>query len=291
MATLVVNEQINFAQQRDTGFSRDRLIYHSMTGDLAKNFTALKKELMESGTAVSISKTYSPITQMWSNTPGVQWQGKDPDLQIIFDRYAADEHIVTTAGLNLIAGRDLDLLKFPSDSSAAIINASAAKVMKFKNPIGEHFTDNEKEWVIVGVVKDFVARSPFQKVSPMVILGAGNNYFYTAHLKLSDAVPLTQALEKTEKSFKKFNPEYPFEYHFADVEYEKKFHDEKQTQKLSAVSGSLAIFISCLGILGLSIHIANKRVKEIGIRKVFGASIASVLVLLSKEPVKLICIS
>lgn len=291
IATLVVNEQINFTQHRETGFSRDRLIYHSMTGDLAKNFKALKKELLESGAAISISKTYSPITQMWSNTPGVQWQGKDPNLQIIFDRYAADEHLVTTAGLKLMAGRDLDLLKFPSDSSAAIINESAAKAMKFKNPIGEYFRDNEKEWVIVGVVKDFVARSPFHKISPMVILGAGNNYFYTVHLKLTDAVPIAQALETAEKSFKKYNPEYPFEYHFADVEYEKKFHDEKQTQQLSALSGSLAIFISCLGILGLSIHIANKRVKEIGIRKVFGASVSSVLVLLSKEPLRLICIS
>lgn len=291
IGTLVVNEQINFAQRRETGFSKDRLIYHSISGDLAKNFIPLKKELLESGTAISISKTFSPITQLWSNTPGIQWQGKDPNLQIIFDRYAADEHIVATAGLNLIAGRDLDLLKFPSDSTAAIINESAANVMKFENPVGEHFIDDGKEWLIVGVVKDFVARSPFQKVAPMVILGAAKNYFYTVHLKLTDAVPLAQALEKTEKSFKKYNPDYPFEYHFADVEYEKKFNDEKKTQRLSALSGSLAIFISCLGILGLSIHIAHKRMKEIGIRKVLGASTASVLVLLSKEPVRLICIS
>ena len=163
--------------------------------------------------------------------------------------------------------------------------------MQFNNPLGEHFMDNGKEWVIVGVVRDFVARSPFQKVSPMVILGAGNNYFYTVHLKLTDAVPLSQALNETEKSFKKYNPDFPFEYHFADVEYEKKFHDAKLTQKLSLLAASLAILISCLGILGLSIHIANKRVKEIGIRKVFGASIGGVLILLSKEPVKLICIS
>ena len=291
IGTLVVNEQINFAQQRETGFSKERLVYHSMSGDLERNFTALKKELLETGAAVSISKAYSPITQMWSNTPGIQWQGKDPGLQVIFDRYGADEHIVTTAGLNLVAGRDLDLTKFPSDSSSAIINESAASRMRFENPIGEHFIDDGRKWEIVGVVKDFVARSPFQKISPMVILGAGKNYFYTVHFKLSDAIPLAAALDRTEKCFKKYNPEFPFEYHFADVEYERKFHNEKQTQKLSALSGSLAILISCLGILGLSIHIANKRVKEVGIRKVFGASITSVLVLLSIEPVKLIFIS
>jgi putative ABC transport system permease protein len=125
----------------------------------------------------------------------------------------------------------------------------------------------------------------------MVILGAGNSYFYSVHIKLSNAIPLTQAIALTENSFKKYNPDFPFEHHFADVEYERKFYDEKQTQKLAGLSGSLAILISCLGILGLSIHIANKRVKEVGIRKVFGASIASVLVLLSKEPMKLICIS
>lgn len=291
IATLVVNQQIEFAQHRESGFSKDKLIYHSMTGDLERNFTALKKELLETGAAASISKTYSPITQMWSNTPGIQWQGKDPNLTVVFDRYAADEHIVATAGLNLVAGRDLDVTRFPWDSSSAIINESAANVMGFKNPIGEQFIDGGKKWAIIGVVEDFVARSPFHKISPMVILGAGNSYFYSVHVRLSNAIPLTQAIALTEKSFKKYNPDFPFEHHFADVEYERKFHDEKQTQKLAGVSGSLAILISCLGILGLSIHIANKRVKEIGIRKVFGASIATVLVLLSKEPVKLICIS
>ncbi len=291
IATLVVKEQIDFAQQRETGFSKDRLIYHAMTGDLERNFAVIKKELLATGAAVSVSKTYSPITQMWSNTAGIQWLGKDPNLQIVFDRYGADENVVATAGLQVVAGRDLDLVKFPSDSSAAIINESAATIMGFKNPIGEQFDDSGKKWVIVGVVRDFVARSPFHKISPMVILGAGNGNFYAVHVTLSNAIELNKALEVTEKIFKKYNPDFPFEHHFADLEYERKFHDEKQTQKLAGLSGSLAILISCLGVLGLSIHIANKRVKEVGIRKVFGASIGSVLVLLSKEPVKLILIS
>jgi hypothetical protein len=209
----------------------------------------------------------------------------------LFDRYSADENIVVTAGLKLIAGRDLDLSKYPSDSASALINVSAASLMKFKNPIGEYFVDDGKKWRIVGVVENFVGRSPFQSVSPMVILGAKSYYFYTMHLKLSDKLPLDEALGRTENLFKKYNPDYPFEYHFVDVEYERKFSDERKTQRLAAMSGSLAIFISCLGVLGLSIHMSHKRVKEIGIRKIFGASTARVLLLLSNEPVKLIVIS
>ncbi|MDQ2658042.1 MAG: ABC transporter permease, partial [Bacteroidota bacterium] len=179
MATLVVRNQINFAQQRETGFLKDNLIYHTLNADLTRNYTAFRDELLRSGLATSISKTFSPITEQWSATHYLEWQGKDPGNQIIFDRYSTDEDLVATAGLELVAGRDLDLSQFPSDSSSALINETAARVMNFGDPVGESFKDSGKEWKIVGVFKDFIARSPYQKVAPMVIEGARTGWFYT----------------------------------------------------------------------------------------------------------------
>lgn len=290
-ATLVIQEQINFVQKRETGYSKDNLIYHSINRDIKKNYTSYRDELISMGVATSVSKTYSPITQQWSNTWGIGWQGKDPNSKVIFDRYSVDEDFATTAGLQIVAGRDLDLSEFPSDSSGALINESAAKTMSFKNPIGEHFSDNGRQWRIAGVFKDFVARSPYSPTGPMVILGSRLDDFNFIHVKLNDHIPSNEALVKAEDIFKKYSPEYPFEFHFVDVEYGKKFNEEIKTKKLASVFGTMSVFISCLGILGLSIHMAQKRVREIGIRKVFGASVMNVIALLSREPVKLILIA
>ncbi len=290
-AALVVQEQINSVQKRETGYSRDNLIYHSISGDIEKNYIAYRDELINSRIAVSMSKTAWPITEQWSNTTGIEWQGKDPNSKIVFNRYSVDEDFVTTAGLQIIVGRDLDLSKYPSDSSAALINESAATIMGFANPIGEHFKDNSKEWRIAGVFKDFVSRSPYNRIAPMVVDGSKLGMLNFIHIRLSNDVPLDEALNNVGRIFKKYNPEYPFEYHFVDVEYGKKFNEEIKIRKIASVFGTMAVIISSLGIFGLSIYVAQKRIKEIGIRKVFGASVLNVITLLSKEPVKLILIA
>lgn len=291
IATIVVKRQIDFAQSRETGYSHENLIYHSLNGDLANSYDSYKRELIESGVAVSLTRTLSPMTEQWSNSDGFQWAGKDPGERILFDRYSADEDLIKTAGLQLIAGRDLDLDRFPSDSAAALINESAAKVMKFRDPVGETFRDDDMDWLIVGVFKDFVARSPFDPVAPMVVEGMRRDWNSIVHIKLNKDLSTGEALARAQRIFKKYAPEYPFEYHFTDVEYERKFNDEKRIQKLSTTSAALAIFISCLGVIGVSIHVARKRVKEIGVRKVLGASVTNIVLLLSSEPLKLIAIS
>ncbi|HEX8038506.1 MAG TPA: ABC transporter permease [Chryseosolibacter sp.] len=291
IATLVVKQQIDHAQGRETGYLQEGLIYHNLNGDLNRNYKSYKEELIASGIAVSVSRTFSPITEQWSNTDGLEWEGRDPAARILFDRYSADEDLVRTAGLQLIAGRDMDVSAFPSDSTAALINESAAKVMKFKDPVGHTFRDGDTEWHIVGVFKDFVARSPYQPVAPMVIKGARRDWSSIVHIRLSKNLATREAIARAGKVFARYSPDYPFEYHFADVEYERKFNDEKRVRNLATASGTLAIFISSLGVFGLSIHMARKRVKEIGIRKVLGASVTDIVLLLTSEPVRLIAIS
>jgi ABC-type antimicrobial peptide transport system permease subunit len=289
IATLVVQDQIEYAQNRDAGYAQENMVYQYITGDLEKNYQAYKNELLQAGIAVSVTKTSSPITEVWSNSWEFGWNGKDPQSKIVVDRFYTDEDIVTTAGLTLVAGRDMDLDKYPTDSTAVLLNEAAVKVMGFKNPIGELITDSGTEWHVVGVVKDFLLRSPFQKVKPMVLQGS-KGWFSVIHMRLNSNRPLRENVAALEKLHAKYNPVYPFGYEFVDDEYKSKFVDQEKTQTITTIFTSLAIFISCLGLLGLSTYIIESRVKEIGIRKILGASITNIAQLLSKDSMRMIII-
>jgi putative ABC transport system permease protein len=169
ISTLVVVQQIRFAQDRDTGYDRGQLVYHFATGDLNKNYAMVKNELLQSGIATMVNRSNSPLTEVWSDTWDIGWQGKSPFDKTDFYRFAADENLVSLAGLRLVQGRDMDLSKFPTDSSAVLLNESAAKSMRFKNPIGQLITDDGKTYHVIGVVKDFILTSPFDPVAPMII--------------------------------------------------------------------------------------------------------------------------
>ena len=290
VATIIVRQQIDFAQTRNNGYQKDHLIYHGITDDITKNYALLKEELVASGAALSVTKTSAPLTEGWSNSWGFEWAGKDPNDKTIFDRFCADDAITATAGLKLVSGRDFNLKEFPTDSGAVLLNESAVKKMNLKNPIGEIVKDNGRDWHVVGVVKDFVLHSPFESTEPMVIEGA-HGYFNIIHIKLNGTTDLAQNLKKTEAIFRKHNPAYPFEYKFIDEEYAKKFDDQKQTATLAGLFAGLTIFISCLGLFGLAAYMAQNRIKEIGVRKVLGASVANIATLLSKDFLKLVMIA
>ena len=291
VSTIIVTQQMKFAQARSTGYERGQLVYHFITGDLDKNFTMVKNELLKSGAAVSVTKTSSPLTEEWSDTWGISWQGKAANDKTDFDRFSADEGLVKTAGLKIVQGRDMDLTNFPSDSLAIILNESAAKAMNFKNPIGQILRDNDKEWHVIGVIKDFVLRSPYEPTKPMFIAGVKSGFINVINIKLNAANSTPQNMKTVEKIFKSYNPKYPFEYHFVDEQYAKKFDDTKRTATLIGVFAGLTIFISCLGLFGLAAYMAENRVKEIGVRKVLGASVLSITTLLSKEFLVLVIVS
>ena len=193
-------------------------------------------------------------------------------------------------GLQLLEGRDLDLQQYPTDSTAMILNESAVALMGFDDPLGQVVRDNGIEWHIVGVVEDFVYNSPFQKIEPMVIEGA-KGWFEMVHIKFNKDKTIASNLASTEEIFKKYNPNYPFNYEFVDADYAQKFISEQRIEKLASLFTLLTILISCLGLFGLASYMAQNRIKEIGVRKVLGASVNGITALLSKDFLKLVCIS
>ena len=289
-ASIIVKQQLKKVQDRQSGYAKNNLIYTMLEGDMEKNYPLIKQELLASGVAASVTKTGSPITQTWSNSWGFQWKGKEEDNKILVHRLPADDAVVKTFGLELIEGRDFDLKNFPTDSTAAIINESAVALMGFENPIGQIVKDNGIDWHVIGVTKDFIMNSPFHKVEPMVIEGA-KAWFNVIHVKFNDAIDTAEGIASVEAVFQKHNPEYPFNYEFVDQAYATKFRDEQQTGTLVNLFTLLTIFISCLGLFGLASYMAESRIKEIGIRKVLGASVATITTLLSKDFLKLVSVS
>lgn len=290
IGTLIAKKQINSAQNRDLGYAKNNLIYTLMEGDIEKNYTSIKEQLLSSGLVTSISKTMSPITQNWSNSWSMEWKGKNTEDKTLIYRFSADEAVVKTMGLELIAGRDMDLKKYPTDSTALILNEAAIAHMGFKNPIGQIVKDNGTDWKVIGVVKDFVYQSPFQKIEPLMIGGA-KYWSQVIHIKFKDDKNMSKNLAMAERIFNTFNPEYPFEYEFIDQEYARNFEDQQRTGTLASLFSLLTIIISCLGLFGLASYMAANRIKEIGVRKVLGASVTDITALLSKSFLKLVLIA
>lgn len=290
ICTIIVKQQIDHARDRESGYNKSDLIYHFITGDISKNYELIRQELLSSGTAVSVCKTSSPLTESYSDTWGFEWEGKALNDKTDFYRFCANEGLVATAGLQLVKGRDFNLKEYPTDSTAMLLNESAVKVMHFKQPIGQLIKDDNITWHVVGVIKDFIMESPYYPTSPMVVEGS-KGWFSTLNIKLNAKNPTAQNLKKAEAIFKRYNPEYPFEYYFVDEDYARKFEDEKRTGTLTALFAGLTIFISCLGLFGLATYTAENRIKEIGVRKVLGASVTGIATLLSKDFLKLVLVS
>jgi putative ABC transport system permease protein len=292
IGTLVVVQQIRFAQNRHTGYDRSHLVYHFTTGDLTQKYPLVKNELLRSGITTMVNRTSWPLTEIWSDTWDIGWQGKSTFDKTDFMRFATDEQLVKTAGLKLLEGRDMDLSLYPTDSTAALLNETAVKDMRFKQSLGQLITDNGKTYHVIGVIQDFIIQSPFSPVSPMVVEGsAANTGLNVINVKLAEGGNTQDQLLKMEQILRKYNPDYPFEYHFVDEQYAKKFEDTRRTATLSALFAGLTILISCLGLFGLASFIAVQRTKEIGVRKVLGASVLNVWKLLSKDFVVLVLIS
>ena len=277
VSVFVVQRQINYVQNRDTGYDKENLVYQYFTGTLRKNYESYKNELLQLGAAESITKTSTPITNRWSNTDGIEWEGKDPNDKTLFERIYEDSHFATTVGLTVIRGRDMDLEKFPTDSTAAVLNEAAVKAMGFTDPIGQVIKDNGTEWHVIGVVKDFILTSPFNKVEPVILFGCKQSWpFSVAHIKLNSAKSTQENIQIMADLAKKYNPDYPFEYEFVDTAYARKFANLEATRMITVLASVLTIVIAGLGLLGLSTYLVEVRVKEIGIRKVMGASVFSI---------------
>jgi ABC-type antimicrobial peptide transport system permease subunit len=289
-STMIIYSQIRYAQNRVSGYNKDQLIYTRFTGDISKNYELIKHDLLNSGTAIAVTRTGSAITSEWIQTTGVNWQGKDISEKTMFDLHLIEADWTKTTGTTVIEGRDIDIYTYPTDIEAVLLNQAAVKIMNCEHPIGEIITLNNRDLHVIGVLEDFILGSPYDPVTPMIIRG-GKTGFGVMHIKLNGHNRMAENLAQVEQVLKRYNPEFPVEYQFVDDEYALKFQDEQKLGTLLTGFAGLTIFISCIGLFALVAYMAESRKKEIGIRKVFGASVYDITSLLTKEFLVLVFIS
>lgn len=290
IGTIIVFRQIQHAKNRPVGYTREGLITVSMnTPEIRGHYEALRNDLLQTGVLENMAESNSPTTGIWSNQIGFEWKGKDPNTTPLFGIESVTHDFGSTIGWKIKDGRDFSR-DFQTDSGAIILNEAAVKLTGFKDPVGQIMKWNDKDRPVVGVVKDILMESPYTPVKPTVFF-LEYGWLNTITMRIKPSVPLRDALGKLEPVFKKHNPGSPFEYKFIDEEYAKKFSDEERIGNLATVFAILAIFISCLGLFGLASFVAEQRTKEIGVRKVLGASIFVLWKMLSKDFVLLVIIS
>lgn len=291
IGTIVVYQQIQHAKNRPIGYERNGLLTIPMkTEEVHKNFSVFRNELLATGAIEEVALSQSSVTEIESTNHGFQWKGKTPNQVDEFSTVAINHEWGKTIGWKIKEGRDFSR-EFSTDSSAIILNESAVEYMGLENPVGETVKAWGRPYKVIGVVEDMVMQSVYQPVKQTIFHFDIFNYIKVINVKINPEVSAGEAIAEIEAVFKKHNPATPFEYSFVDDELAAKWAFEEQIGKLAGVFALLAVFISCLGLFGLISFIADQRTKEIGIRKVLGASVQNVVLLLSKDFVKLVLIS
>jgi putative ABC transport system permease protein len=289
ISTIIISRQINYIQSINLGYDRENLVYIPLEGNLATQYNVFKNEALNAPGIKSITRVSSLPTNIEQSDAAINWDGIDPNLNAQFNYTYAGYNFVNTMKLDLLSGRDFSK-NFPSDSSGFLINQSALKMIGYSDPIGKRLKFRGKEGKIIGVLKDFHFSSLHNQIKPLII-PFGENINYGNALIRIQAGKTKEALANLQGISKKLNPNFQFSYTFSDEEYNKLYNNEQIVSKLSDAFAFLAIFISCLGLLGLAMFTAEQRLKEIGIRKVLGASVRSIFTLLSSEFLWLILIS
>jgi len=287
IGTIIVFRQIQYAKDRPVGYTREGLITVPLTADLWGRYDVLRNDLLQTGAVANMAESSQPATE-FNNNNSMYWSGKDPSLVIFFRDVNVTYEFGQTIGWHIKEGRDFSK-EFATDSASAIINESSARVMGFKNPVGETIKFDNKNFTIVGVVKDMVTQSPYEPLQPSVFFCG--SWMNVITIRIKPGIPVNQALAKIAVVFKKYGPDTPFEYKFVDDLYARKFSNEVRIGSLASVFAILAIFISCLGLFGLASFIAEQRTKEIGVRKVLGATVFNLWKMLSKDFLGLVLIS
>jgi putative ABC transport system permease protein len=290
IGTIIVFRQIQFAKNRPVGYTREGLITIDMnTPDIYQHYDALRNDLIQTGAVADMAESNSSPTQIWSSNTDLDWKGKDPNFLPVFGTIAVTHDFGNTVDWKVLEGRDFSR-NFPGDSGAFILNQSAAKLTGFKNPVGQTMRWLDKDHVITGVVADMVMNSPYEPILP-TIFHMEYDWVRLITLRIKPGMSMPEALAKIAPVFKKYDPGSPFQYKFTDEEYARKFSDEQRIGNLATVFAILAIFISCLGLFGLASFVAEQRTKEIGVRKVLGASVFNLWIMLSKDFAVLVIIS
>jgi predicted permease len=287
VSAIVIYQQIQHAQNRSRGYEVNRLMLTETNDDLERNYAALKNELMSKGITESVTMASSPATNIYSHSDVDNWPGKYPGETVEMGIIRTGDDYFKTMGMAMKEGRDFSS---PNDTLNVIFNETAIKRLRLKAPISQIITFDDRQLRIVGVVIDALMLSPFASADPTMFLYEPNTMGHLLY-RLSPRVQPQEALTQLTSIFTKYSPSYPYSYQFTDAAYAAKFNQEILIGKLAALFAGLAIFISCLGLFGLAAYVAEQRTKEIGIRKVLGASVPQIWLLLSKDFIFLVLIS
>ncbi len=290
IGTLVVFRQIQYAKDRSVGYNRNKVIELAMNDPkLIGHYNTLRNDLINTGAVYDMSASSGSVTIQYGGTTDISWKGKTQDMRPLVMSNNVTHDYGRTLGWEIKEGRDFSR-NFLNDSAAVVLNETAVKLMGFKQPLGELVKISGKDYQVIGVIHDMLKENPFAPVSPSFFR---LNYrgVNTLNIKLSEKLGTSNAIVKVEQVMKKYNPASLFVYNFVDEKFAQKFGDEERIGKLAAFFASLAIFISCLGLFGVASFVAEQRTKEIGVRKVLGATVFNVWKLLSREFIVLVFIS
>jgi len=289
ITTIIIYQQLKYVQHRNLGYEKEGLLYMNLQGKMQDHFTAIRNDLLHTGFVKDAALSRSPVLTLYSNGGGFDWPGKDPGKEVLVTEEAASPEYIPTMGMQLAAGRNFHKVA-AEDSNSIIINESLAHLITKGNAVGTLISNGQNKYRVVGVVRDFVYNNMYQNAGPLILYcyPAGTN-FLSVRLKANSDV--SKAVAAIGTVVKADNPGYPFEYKFLNEDFVTQFKTETLTGRLSAVFAGLAVFISCLGLFGLAGYAAERRTKEIGVRKVLGASVLLITGLLSRDFIKLVLVA
>ncbi|HEY3430371.1 MAG TPA: FtsX-like permease family protein, partial [Cyclobacteriaceae bacterium] len=281
VGTLVISQQIQYTKERQLGYDQENLISVWHNEDIRKNYKTIKQELLASGVVASVTKSNSPITDIYASNL-VEWPGKPADQKIIFTTIATEYDYTKTMGINMLEGRDFSE-EFSSDTASVLINKAAMEAMGLKEVIGTQVTFwGDRTATIIGVTDNVLMGSPHGEINPMLVVFQPD-WVSAISIRLEKTKNVQDALTKVEAIFKKLDPSHPFSYSFADEQFARKFTTITMINSIGNLFAFLAIFVTGLGLLGLASFTAEQRTKEIGIRKILGASVTSLVTMIARE--------
>jgi putative ABC transport system permease protein len=290
IGTIIVWEQVQYAKDRPIGYRREGLINVRKTApEHWQDPEALRTELLASGGAVDVAESAGPPTDVWFESTGFTWPGKDPNMHDDFVNIPVSHDYGRTMGWKFVDGRDFSR-DYATDSLAIVLNQSAANYMNLDEPVDKEILWQGKKYHVIGVIEDMVMTSPYEPVKQTIFRLIPRQGLWI-NIRLNPELSTRESLDRVGKVFQTLIPAIPFEYNFVDEAYESKFAGEEQVGRLASLFATLAIFISCLGLFGMASFVAEQRKKEVGIRKILGASVGSLWRLLSTEFLVLVTIS
>ena len=290
IGTMIVYHQIQYAQNRPIGYNKNGLLTITRTAGLEKHFKSFRQDLRTAGIITDAALVTSTPTEIMADDLRFSWHGKDPNQTPYIPISTTTPGYGTIIGWQLKEGRDFDP-SLPTDSDAFILNEAAVRLMGFQHPIGQTVEWRDKPYHVIGVVRDLLDQSPYQTPGPEIFHISGRQRTWAVVLRVNPTLAMPQALSRIKAVYSRYEPQYPIEYKFIDQDYAKKFGDEVRIGRLSFLFTLFAVCISCLGLFGMASYMAEQRRKEIGIRKVLGASTFRLWRLLTKEFLALVTLA